>query len=170
MQVTYCARIKSILSENAVHAMIICAFIDQEPLHEKPVPTLSICLSDAYYGQRIAAAHIQRIPIQRPEERISIWLRDSIGVKYVISYVKSFDSSSNAYGAHVNGISPTYCSAAFSTNKWLILRTKSKDEKGHCLVDETIVHVIKREFCPEFNYRIDNVFLSLPLSWIILPV
>lgn len=115
MQVTYCARIKSILSENAVHAMIICAFIDQEPLHEKPVPTLSICLSDAYYGQRIAAAHIQRIPIQRPEERISIWLRDSIGVKYVISYVKSFDSSSNAYGAHVNGISPTYCSAAFST-------------------------------------------------------
>lgn len=124
-------------------------------------------LSDAYYGQRIAAAHIQRIPIQRPEERISIWLRDSIGVKYVISYVKSFDSSSNAYGAHVNGISPTYCSAAFSTSKWLILRTKSKDEKGHCLVDETIVHVIKREFCPEFNYRINNVLLSLPLSWII---
>lgn len=161
MQVTYCARIKSILSENAVHAMIICAFIDQEPLHEKPVPTLSICLSDAYYGQRIAAAHIQRIPIQRPEERISIWLRDSIGVKYVISYVKSFDSSSNAYGAHVNGISPS---------KWLILRTKSKDEKGHCLVDETIVHVIKREFCPEFNYRINNVLLSLPLSWIILLV
>lgn len=129
MQVTYCARIKSILSKNAVHAMIICAFIDQEPLHEKPVPTLSICLSDAYYGQRIAAAHIQRIPIQRPEERISIWLRDSIGVKYVISYVKSFDSSSNAYGAHVNGISPTYCSAAFSTSKWLILRTNRKTRK-----------------------------------------
>lgn len=167
MQVTYCARIKSILSENAVHAMIInlCVYWPRAITRETSTDIIYLSIGRILWTTDRRRAHPTNSNTASGGENLHL-----TGVKYVISYVKSFDSSSNAYGAHVNGISPTYCSAAFSTSKWLILRTKSKDEKGHCLVDETIVHVIKREFCPDFNYRINNVLLSLPLSWIILPV